>query len=72
MSAASMLPGRTAAQSLLTVDELAALLSVSADWVRDHATRKQPRLPVIRVGKLLRFRPNEIERWIQEQTQRAC
>lgn len=58
--------------ALLTVDNVAALLQVSPDWVRDHATRKQPRLPVIRVGKLLRFRPHEIERWIQEQTLRAC
>ena len=36
-------PAETA--TLLTVDNVAALLQVSADWVRDHATRKQPRLP---------------------------
>ena len=44
--------------TLLTVDNVAALLQVSADWVRDPATRKQPRLPMIRVGKLLGFRPH--------------
>jgi hypothetical protein len=59
---------RSESQALLTVEAVAILLSVSPEWVRDHATRKQPRLPVIRVGKLLRFRPHEIERWIQEQT----
>jgi excisionase family DNA binding protein len=57
---------------LLTVENVAAILQVSPDWVRDHATRKQPRLPVIRVGKLLRFRSQEIDRWIQEQALRAC
>jgi hypothetical protein len=40
---------------LLTAEDLARHLQVSAAWVRDHATRKQPRLPVVRVGKLLRF-----------------
>jgi excisionase family DNA binding protein len=57
---------------LLTVDDVAKVLHVSADWVRDHASRKQPRLPVVRLGKLLRFRPQDIDHWIQEQTQRTC
>jgi len=57
---------------LLTVEDVAARLRVSPDWVRDHASRKQPRLPVIRVGKLLRFRAHEIERWIQDIAQRTC
>jgi hypothetical protein len=57
---------------LLTVEDVAGFLQVSAVWVRDHATRKQPRLPVVRVGKLLRFRPHEIEKWIREQSQREC
>jgi excisionase family DNA binding protein len=56
---------------LLTVEDVAELLSVSPDWVRDHASRKQPRLPVIRIGKMLRFRLHEIERWIQEQSERV-
>jgi excisionase family DNA binding protein len=56
---------------LLTVEDVAELLSVSSDWVRDHASRKQPRLPVIRIGKMLRFRLHEIERWIQEQSERV-
>ena len=56
---------------LMTVEDLANLLQVSAAWVRDHASRKQPRLPVVRVGKLLRFHPQEIQKWIREQSQRA-
>jgi excisionase family DNA binding protein len=55
---------------LLTVEDMARRLQVSAAWVRDHATRKRPRLPVVRVGKLLRFRREEIEQWIRDQSQR--
>lgn len=54
---------------LMTVEDVAGQLQVSAAWVRDHATRKQPRLPVVRVGKLLRFHPQEIQKWIREQSQ---
>jgi predicted DNA-binding transcriptional regulator AlpA len=60
-----------ASHALMTVGDVASLLQVSGAWVRDHATRKQPRLPVVKVGKLLRFRPGEIEKWIQEHT-RQC
>lgn len=47
---------------LLTPEQVAERLSVSIDWVRDHSSRKNPRLPVIRLGGgpgrkgLLRFR----------------
>jgi excisionase family DNA binding protein len=57
---------------LLTVEDLAARLQVSSAWVRDHASRKQPRLPVVRVGKMLRFRGDEIDRWIMDHSQRPC
>lgn len=57
----------TAARSaaLLEPMEVAKWLGVSAGWVRDHATRKQPRLKAIKVGKLLRFRPEDIEEFIR-------
>jgi hypothetical protein len=35
--------------------EVAKLLGVSADWVRDHATRRSPRIPAVKLGRLLRF-----------------
>jgi hypothetical protein len=34
---------------LLTPEQVAERLCVSIDWVRDHSSRKNPRLPVIRV-----------------------
>jgi helix-turn-helix protein len=57
---------------LLTPEEVAERLNVSPDWVRDHSSRKAPRLPVIRLGggpgraKLLRYRPSDIETFIEE------
>jgi predicted DNA-binding transcriptional regulator AlpA len=52
---------------LLTPSQVAERLQVSIAWVRDHSTRKYPRLPVVRIGGLLRYHPEDIERWIEEQ-----
>lgn len=57
---------------LLTPEQVAERLCVSVDWVRDHSSRKNPRLPVIRLGGgpgrkgLLRYRASEIENFISE------
>jgi len=53
-------------EKLLTVKEVAAWLRASEDWVQAHSGRKAPRLPHIRVGKLIRFRREEIERFLEE------
>jgi hypothetical protein len=55
-----------------TPEQVAQRLNVSPDWVRDHSSRKQPRLPVIRLGGgpgragLLRYRASKIEEFIEE------
>jgi len=49
---------------LLTPNEVAEWLGVSAAWVRDHATRKKPKLPSVRLGKLMRFREDEVQEFI--------
>ena len=41
-------------------------LGVSSAWVRDHATRKSPRIPTVKVGKLLRFRPVDVREFIRD------
>jgi helix-turn-helix protein len=57
---------------LWTPEQVAQRLNVSPDWVRDHSSRKEPRLPVIRLGGgpgragLLRYRASEIEKFIEE------
>jgi excisionase family DNA binding protein len=53
---------------LLTPKEVAKWLDVSVDWVHNHATRKNPRLPVVRIGKLLRFRNEDVEAFIRGQS----
>ena len=45
---------------LLTVAEVADWLSVSVRWVYANADL----LPVVRVGRQLRFRGEDIERWV--------
>ena len=50
--------------ALHTVSEVADMLQVSEAWVRDHSTRKQPRLKCVKVGKLLRYKLEDIEEFI--------
>ena len=54
---------------LLTLDEVAEFLQMSKAWVRDHATRRQPRIPSIRLGghrAVLRFRPQDVQQFVDE------
>ena len=58
--ASSLLP-------LMSLEQVAELLGVSKGWVRDHATRRQPRIPVVRLGgkrAVRRFRPQDVENFI--------
>jgi predicted DNA-binding transcriptional regulator AlpA len=60
---------QTVATPLLTVDDVALLLGTSKAWVRDHATRRNPRIPVVRLGgrrALLRFRQQDVEKFVAE------
>lgn len=59
-------------EPLLNVSQVAARLGVSKGWVRDHASgRRRPSLPVVRLGKLLRFEAADIDRFIKEQLTEA-
>ena len=60
------------AENLLTVDQVAEILQVSRAWVRDHVTRKQPRLPAIKIGRFNRFRPEDIRRFIERHARPAA
>src|SRR5258708_7658426 len=52
---------------LLTVEEVAAKLKVSKDWVWDHSGRKAPYLPVIRMSDgVLRYRASQIDEFVNE------
>ena len=52
---------------LLTVRQVAQWLNVSPSWIRDHATgRRRPALPVIRLGKAIRFDEHQVSGWLEE------
>lgn len=54
-------------ESFLTPEQPAEMFQVSEDWVQAHCSRRSPRLPCVKVGKLLRFRRDDINRFIAEQ-----
>ena len=51
-------------EPLLTPKAVATWLGVSLDWVQAHATRKEPRIDCVKVGKLLRFKRSDVEKFI--------
>lgn len=54
-------------ERLWNAQQAAELLGVSERWVRDHATRRSPKIPVVKLGPLLRFRPDDIEQFVESQ-----
>jgi excisionase family DNA binding protein len=59
---------------LLTVDEVAALLKVSKSWVYEHTRSagrsRSDRLPHIKLGKYVRFRPQALQTFLRRSTTR--
>ena len=67
MSLAAVVERTSIKDPLLTVDEVAARLNVTKDWVWDHSSRKAPYLPVIRMSDgVLRYRESELEEFVNE------
>lgn len=46
--------------ALMTPEQLAEYLKVSPDWVRKHTYD----LPIVRVGKVIRFAKGDIDQWL--------
>jgi len=55
-------------ERLYTPKQVAARLGVSERWVRDHATRRFPRIRAVKLGPLLRFRDADISEFIAQQS----
>src|SRR5437870_5130500 len=53
------------------VDEAAPLLGVARRHVYTLAESRDPaaRLPAVRIGRLLMFRPQDLKRWIEERVE---
>jgi excisionase family DNA binding protein len=53
-------------EHLLTPREVAEWLCVSVAWVLDHASgRRRPNLPSVKLGKVVRFRREDIEAFVK-------
>jgi excisionase family DNA binding protein len=46
---------------LMNAREVAACLGVSERWVRDHTTRRSPRIRAVKLGTLIRYRRADLE-----------
>ena len=53
-------------ERLLTPRDVAEILSVSVAWVLDHSSRRRPFLPSVKLGKVVRYRREEVEEFIRE------
>ncbi len=49
---------------ILTVRELARELRISPRLIYEHCHDREPRLPVIRLGRVLRFRESHVQEWM--------
>jgi excisionase family DNA binding protein len=55
------------AEQLLTVTEVAKVLNVSKNWVREHSSgRARPYLRSIRFGRNIRFHEDDVRQFIEE------
>ena len=55
-----------------SVPELAAEWDVEEGWIRDHATRKQPRIRAHKFGKFLRFHRDDIREFLRRIAREAA
>jgi excisionase family DNA binding protein len=55
-------------EALLTVDEVAARLRVKPATIRKWVHMRM--IPVVRLGRAVRFSPHELTSWIDERSQK--
>jgi len=53
-------------ERLLNAREVAAKLGVSERFIRDHTTRRWPRIPGVKLGKLVRYRVCDVDLFMAE------
>ena len=51
-------------EQLIDARQAALMFNLPTYWLSQAKERKQRRIPHYRVGKLVRFKPNELEAWI--------
>ncbi|MEG9436066.1 helix-turn-helix domain-containing protein [Edaphobacter sp. HDX4] len=55
-------------ERLLNAREVAARLGVSERWVRDHTTRRFPKLRGVKLGTLVRYRSADVQEFTEKLT----
>jgi excisionase family DNA binding protein len=63
-------PAKSAATSYLTAEQVGELLQVSPRTVQRWAL-EDASMPVLRLGRTVRFPRADLERWIERSTQRS-
>lgn len=64
-SAVVRFPSPSTREALLTVSEVAQMLSMSTAWVRQHSSgARQPTIASVKMGKSVRFRLSSVEEFI--------
>lgn len=53
-------------EPLLNARQVAVRLGVSERWVRDHTTRRWPRIPGVKLGPMMRYRRKDVDAFMQE------
>jgi excisionase family DNA binding protein len=61
-------PPKQDQERLLNAREVAARLGVSERWVRDHTTRRSPKLRGVKLGTLMRYRRADVEEFMERLT----
>jgi excisionase family DNA binding protein len=56
---------RSGQDRLLNAREVASKLGVSERWVRDHTTRRSPKIPAVKLGTLVRYRWADVEAFME-------
>ena len=54
-------------EQLIDTRQAALMFNLPSYWLSQAKERKARRIPHYRVGKLVRFKPNELEAWIVAQ-----
>ena len=53
-------------ERLLNARQVADRLGVSERFIRDHTTRRSPRIPAVKLGKLIRYRRVDVDLFMAE------
>jgi excisionase family DNA binding protein len=53
-------------ERLLNARQVADRLGVSERFIRDHTTRRSPRIPAVKLGKLIRYRRADVDLFMAE------